>query len=57
MAARIWLIYTTARPVNSVYLVSPDKYGQLSARAAQVTDETWPNRDGSQTRGWLLTRC
>jgi len=50
----IWLIYTTARPNNSVYLVSPDKYGQLSPRAAQVTDETWTNRDGSQTRGWLL---
>jgi pimeloyl-ACP methyl ester carboxylesterase len=50
----LWLIYTTARPINSVYLVSPDKYGQLSARAAQVTDETWANRDGSQTRGWLL---
>ena len=50
----IWLIYTTARPINSVYLVSPDKYGQLSSRAAQVTDETWANRDGGQTRGWLL---
>lgn len=50
----IWLIYQSARPNNSVYLVSPDKYGQLSARAAQVTDETWSNRDGSQTRGWLL---
>ena len=50
----IWLIYTTARPINSVYLVSPEKYGQLSSRAAQVTDETWSNRDGSQTRGWLL---
>lgn len=50
----IWLIYTTARPINSVYLVKPDIYGQLSARAAQVTDETWTNRDGSQARGWLL---
>jgi pimeloyl-ACP methyl ester carboxylesterase len=50
----IWLIYTTARPINSVYLVSPEKYGQLSARAAQVTDETWANRDGSPARGWLL---
>ena len=50
----VWLIYTTARPLNSVYLVSPGKYGQLSPRAAQVTDETWTNRDGSQARGWLL---
>ena len=36
------------------YLVTPDKYGQLSTRAAQVTEETWANRDGSSTRGWLL---
>ena len=50
----IWLIYTTARPLNSVYLLAPDKYGQLSSRAAQVTDETWTNRDGSSARGWLL---
>ena len=50
----VWLVYTMARPLNSVYLVSPGKYGQLSSRAAQVTDETWTNRDGSQARGWLL---
>jgi pimeloyl-ACP methyl ester carboxylesterase len=50
----VWLIYTTARPLNSVYLLQPDKYGQLSSRAAQVTNETWTNRDGSQSRGWLL---
>lgn len=50
----VWLIYTMARPLNSAYLVSPAKYGQLSSRAAQVTDETWINRDGSQARGWLL---
>jgi len=50
----VWLIYTTAHPLNSVYLVLPNKYGQLSSRAAQVTDETWTNRDGSQARGWLL---
>lgn len=54
MGGAVWLIYTTAHPLNSVYLVSPDKYGQLSSRAAQVTDETWTNRDGSQARGWLL---
>ena len=50
----VWLVYTTARPLNSRYLVTPDKYGQLSSRAAQVTEETWPNRDGSTSRGWLL---
>lgn len=50
----VWLVYSVARPHNAVYIVSPEKYGQLSARAAQVTDETWSNRDGSTARGWLL---
>lgn len=40
--------------MKSSYLVTPSKYGQLSTRAAQVTDETWPNKDGSLSRGWLL---
>lgn len=53
-AGAVWLVYTTARPTRTRYLVTPDKYGQLSTRAAQVTEETWPNRDGSSTRGWLL---
>jgi pimeloyl-ACP methyl ester carboxylesterase len=48
------LVYMTARPVKARYLVTPDKYGQLSTRAAQVTEENWGNRDGSNARGWLL---
>lgn len=54
IAGSVWLVYTTARPLNSHYIVTPDKYGQLSTRAAQVTDETWANHDGSTSRGWLL---
>jgi pimeloyl-ACP methyl ester carboxylesterase len=50
----VWLVYSAARPLKTSYLVTPAKYGQLSTRAAQVTDENWPNRDGSSTRGWLL---
>ena len=50
----VWLAYTTSRPLHSRYLVTPDKYGQLSSRAAQVTEETWTNRDGTSARGWLL---
>ena len=53
-AGAIWLIYTIARPTKTTYLVRPEKYGQLSTRAAQVTEESWPNRDGSRSRGWLL---
>jgi len=36
------------------YLVTPEKYGQLSSRGAQITDETWKNLDGTTARGWLL---
>lgn len=53
-AGAVWLVYTIARPINSGYLVTPDKYGQLSTRAAQVTEESWTNRDGSTAKGWLL---
>jgi pimeloyl-ACP methyl ester carboxylesterase len=52
--ASIWLVYATSRPNNVVYLVTPQKYGQLSARAAQVTEESWTNNDGTKARGWLL---
>ncbi len=50
----IWLVYTSARPLKSQYLVTPDKYGQLSTRASQVTEESWLTRDGNTNRGWLL---
>ena len=53
-ASAVWMVYTAARPQSSRYLVTPDKYGQLSSRAAQVTEETWTNKDGSTSRGWLL---
>ncbi len=54
IAGSVWLVYKSSRPLNARYLVTPDKYGQLSPRAAQVTEETWTNKDGSQARGWLL---
>lgn len=54
VAGSLSLVYTAARPVKAGYLVTPSKYGQLSTRAAQVTEETWSNRDGSSSRGWLL---
>lgn len=50
----IWLVHTLSEPIAEVYLVTPEKYGQLSSRGAQVTEETWQNADGSQSRGWLL---
>ena len=54
IAGSVYLVYKTAQPPTAAYLVTPDKYGQLSARGAQVTDEKWTNRDGTSVRGWLL---
>ncbi len=54
VAAAVWLVYMTAHPTKTTYLVTPDKYGRFSARGAQVTEETWTNRDGTSARGWLL---
>ncbi len=53
-AASIGLLYKTARPAKTNYLVTPEKYGRFSARGARVTDETWTNGDGTSARGWLL---
>ncbi|HMQ02313.1 MAG TPA: hypothetical protein PKD26_00155 [Pyrinomonadaceae bacterium] len=53
-AASIWFAHESSKPSAAAYLVTPEKYGQLSARGAQVTEETWVNRDGTPARGWLL---
>ncbi len=53
-AAAVWFAHESSRPATAAYLVTPDKYGWLSARGAQVTEETWTNSDGTQARGWLL---
>lgn len=54
VSASVWLVHTTSDPPKSTYLVTPEKYGQLSQRGARVTDEKWTNRDGTESRGWLL---
>ncbi|MEP7149549.1 MAG: alpha/beta fold hydrolase [Acidobacteriota bacterium] len=53
-AASVWLVHETAHPVSVAYLVTPEVYAMLSARGAQVTDESWGNKDGTSARGWLL---
>lgn len=53
-AASVWLVHQAANPVHLGYLVTPEKYGQLSSRGAQVTEETWPGRNGGTQKGWLL---
>ncbi len=52
--ASIWLVQKSTIAPNSPYLIKPEKYGLLSTRGAKITDETWRNKDGSSSRGWLL---
>jgi len=52
-AAGVWLVYETSHTAHLGYLVTTEKYGQLSSRAAQVTEESWPTRDGGVLKGWL----
>lgn len=54
LAGAIFLNYSASNPPRATYLVTPEKYGRLSPRAAQITDESWTNGDGSSARGWLL---
>jgi pimeloyl-ACP methyl ester carboxylesterase len=49
-----WIIYSVAHPPRRPYLVTPEKFSLLSDRGLKVTDETWPNRDQTKARGWLL---
>ena len=53
-SASVWLLHEVSRPKSSTYLVTPQKYGQLSSRGAQITEESWSNLDNTQARGWLL---
>lgn len=54
VAASVFLVHTVSVPPQTAYLVTPEKYGQFSTRGARVTDESWANRDGTKSRGWLL---
>ena len=49
-----WLVHDATRPPRHPYLVTPEKFELLSHRGLRATEETWPNRDGTTARGWLL---
>lgn len=53
-AASVWLVHETSHPINMGYVITPEKYGLLSSRGAQVTEEAWQGKDGSKQKGWLL---
>src|SRR5918997_1722915 len=49
-----WIIHGATRPPRQAYLVTPEKFTQLSGPGLKATEETWANRDGTRSRGWLL---
>jgi pimeloyl-ACP methyl ester carboxylesterase len=49
-----WLVYGATRPPRQEYLVTPEKFTQLSGPGLKATEETWTNRDGTRARGWLV---
>lgn len=49
-----WLVYGATRPPRQEYLVTPERFTQLSGPGLKATEETWANRDGTRARGWLL---
>jgi pimeloyl-ACP methyl ester carboxylesterase len=52
--ATAWIVYRITHPPQYGYLVTPEKFTQLSAKGVKATEENWPNRDDSSSRGWLL---
>jgi pimeloyl-ACP methyl ester carboxylesterase len=52
--ATSWIVYSVTHPPRHSYLVTPEKFTQLSARGVKATEESWMNRDGTEAKGWLL---
>lgn len=49
-----FVVYAVTTPARNPYLVTPEKFTQLSGPGLKATEETWNNRDGTRARGWLL---
>ncbi|HMT07590.1 MAG TPA: hypothetical protein PKA82_06265 [Pyrinomonadaceae bacterium] len=54
IGSSVWLVYRNAHPQPTAYLITPEKFGRISARAAQVSEESWTSKDGTTSKGWLL---
>ena len=50
----VLLVHNLSKPSKTSHLVTPEKFAKVSAHGAQITDETWENKDGSTARGWIL---
>lgn len=49
-----WIVYDISRPQRRAYLVTPQAFAQIGGPGVKATEETWPNNDGTTSRGWLL---
>lgn len=49
-----WIVHGATRPPRQEYLVTPEKFTQLSGPGLKASEESWANRDGTRARGWLL---
>lgn len=54
VGAGVWVTRGAVHPPRQAYLVTPERFSQLSDRGLQATNETWVNADGTTARGWLL---
>ncbi len=52
--AGVWVTRSAVHPPHQAYLITPEKFSQMSDRGLQATNETWTNADGTTARGWLL---
>src|SRR6266852_971971 len=49
-----WLVNGTTRPPRRAYLVTPQTFSEVTGPILNAKDETWVNRDGTKSRGWLI---
>src|SRR5947209_12665586 len=57
----VWLVYGATHPPRRAYLVTPERFVQLSDRGLKATEETWSNRSEEhtselQSRQYLVCR-
>ena len=55
VAGSIWLVLLTAdEPPRSTYIITPERFKQITNNAQEFTEETWVNHDGTSSRGWFV---
>ena len=53
-AVTVWIARGVTRPPRAPYLVTPQKFSQVTGPILNATDVTWPNHDRTTARGWLI---